>query len=322
MVSELASRSFAAGPSGHLLLRSDRVPEVRSVRELVGIAKLIEAQAIHCYRTLARQMARRGHAETARAFLRMAAEAEAHAATVDRLTDRVDIGAGDTGSLGVLLPEFAVSWDDVRESALLTPYRALALAVKNEQRAFAFYSYLAARAQDPAVAKEAERLGLAKLGHAAALRRWRRAAYRDERAMSRLSEAESPDEVIALLPQAERDIAIRHRALAHALELAGDEESAGLLRSAARVPFESLPATESDAGPGRFGDDPIRLLTEAQKPLERLAERIEAALGRRPDEAALAELQAHLERTVRRLNVIKRRVRSLMRAERSPIPSH
>jgi rubrerythrin len=317
MASRLASRSYVAEPKGDRLLGSDRVPEIRSVTQLAGIANEIETQTIEGYRALAGQMARRGHAETARTLRQMAAEAEAHA-TVHWPAGRPG-GIGDRAdpSIDVLPPEFAGLWDAVWESALLTPYRALALAVQNEQRAFVFYSYLAAHAQDAAAAKEAERLALAKLRHAATLRRWRRAAYRAEKIGGAPAESVDPDLLASWVPAAERKIAVCHRSVVHALKLAGDEDSAALLRTGSLVPFAEISASETCLDSDCRGGDPIRLLAAAQKPLERLGERLQAALDKCADEAAYRLAQMHLERTMQRLEVIRRRLAELTRSEYS-----
>lgn len=45
---------------------------------------------------------------------------------------------------------------EIKNSKLLTPYRALATAVRNEERAFAFWSYLAAFADDPPGLREGD----------------------------------------------------------------------------------------------------------------------------------------------------------------------
>jgi rubrerythrin len=311
MASRLADRSFAAEPTGDRLLRNDRVAEIRTVGQLARIAREIETQAIDGYRALARHMARRGHRDTARTLLRMAAEAQGRAA-IDR---PVEADAPGTGPVDTLPPEFAAAWDEVRDSALLTPYRALALAVKNEQRAFVFYTYLAAHAKDPTAAEEAERLALAKLRHATVLRRRRRAAYRKEKTGKGPPDPIDPKLLANWLPEAEHEIAVCHRSVAHALRLAGDEDSAAVLRAASLVPFGALPASDSCRDRDRHGGDPIRLLAAAQKPLEHLGERLQAALDRCADEAAYRLTQVHLERTVLRLESIKRRLAELTRSE-------
>ncbi len=71
--------------------------------------------------------------------------------------------------------------DEEGSSHLLTPYRALAIAVRNEEKAFAFYSYVAGAAPDTQMQQIAEELAKDELAHAWLLRRERRKAYRRER---------------------------------------------------------------------------------------------------------------------------------------------
>ena len=60
----------------------------------------------------------------------------------------------------------------------VTAYRMLAIAVRNEQRAFAYFAYVAAHAADRELRQLAEDLAHERLGHAATLRRERRKAWR------------------------------------------------------------------------------------------------------------------------------------------------
>jgi hypothetical protein len=75
----------------------------------------------------------------------------------------------------------AAATEDAMRSALLTPYRALALAVEEAQQSFAAYAQIAALAQPSAVRQQAEDLARKELARAAALRRARRRAYHAER---------------------------------------------------------------------------------------------------------------------------------------------
>ncbi|MGX4803285.1 hypothetical protein [Bradyrhizobium guangdongense] len=45
---------------------------------------------------------------------------------------------------------------EMKNSGLMKPYRALATAVRNEEQAFAFWSYLAAYSEDPQIKKASE----------------------------------------------------------------------------------------------------------------------------------------------------------------------
>ena len=69
---------------------------------------------------------------------------------------------------------------EIGTSRLTTSYRALAMAVRNEERAFAFWSYLAAYSGDSEIKQAAEAMAGEELGHVATLRRERRRAYHEE----------------------------------------------------------------------------------------------------------------------------------------------
>ena len=55
------------------------------------------------------------------------------------------------------------------------------MAVRNEERAFAFWSYVAAHAEAPEIRQAAETMAHEELGHVATLRRERRRAFHAER---------------------------------------------------------------------------------------------------------------------------------------------
>lgn len=70
---------------------------------------------------------------------------------------------------------------DVKDSSLSTPYTAWALAVRHRQRAFVFWTYVIALAEDPLVRLTAEDLAREALSDGNLLRRERRLAWRAER---------------------------------------------------------------------------------------------------------------------------------------------
>jgi hypothetical protein len=70
---------------------------------------------------------------------------------------------------------------DVSDSRLSTPYTAWALAVRHRQRAFVFWTYIIALAEDPLVRRIAEDLAHEALSDGSLLRRERRRAWRAER---------------------------------------------------------------------------------------------------------------------------------------------
>jgi hypothetical protein len=111
----------------------------------------------------------------------------------------------------------------------VTPYRALASAVRHEQRSFAFWAYVSAHADKPEVKVAAERMALEELEHVSLLRRERRKAFHAER-----QGAASVQGPIALA-----SLAAMERRLATLIEqnpqcAAGGSEFAVLLAAAAR----------------------------------------------------------------------------------------
>jgi hypothetical protein len=75
----------------------------------------------------------------------------------------------------------AAEMADITDSSLSTPYAAWALAVRHRQRAFVFWTYVIALAEDPSVRLTAEFLAREALSDGNLLRRERRLAWRSER---------------------------------------------------------------------------------------------------------------------------------------------
>ena len=74
---------------------------------------------------------------------------------------------------------------DIKDSSLSTPYTAWALAARHRQRAFVFWTYVIALAEDPLVRLTAETLAREALSDGNLLRRERRLAWRTERKIAR-----------------------------------------------------------------------------------------------------------------------------------------
>ena len=70
---------------------------------------------------------------------------------------------------------------DIGDSSLSTPYMAWALAARHRQRAFVFWTYVIALAEDPLVRRAAEDLAREALSDGNLLRHERRLAWRAER---------------------------------------------------------------------------------------------------------------------------------------------
>ena len=296
-----------------------RDPEIQSVSMalLVGIASSIERESLKRYATLAETMGRRGEAATAAAFRVMLEEERHHVDEVARWAADLGEQVPEPGSFDWQLPaELSSSWDEIAGSSLLTPYRAFAIAVDNEKRAFALYSYLAARATDPRVRAQAERLGIEELRHAAVMRRWRREAWHRERRAAReapqpaASAVASADALNALLAKREAAIAQAHRTIAARLREIGDDESANLLETLLEAPSRPAAGAAGPPAPVPDTDDPVHLLVAAQKPPEALSEELEAVMS-----AATGALFEQSEAAL--VNVVTRLARIALRTARA-----
>jgi rubrerythrin len=291
-----------------------RHPAARAVtlRDLVGIANAIEQEAVRRYGQLADLMERRGERETAEALRKMQHEELAHVTTVAKWAAELNEAVPPPEEFQWQLPpELAASWDDIAGTALLTPYRAYSIAVRNEERAFSLYVYLSAHAEDVRVASEADKLAGEELEHAALLRRWRRAAYHKDdsgkrRARARIATVEDLD---AYLREREAEIAGCHHALAARLEALGDPESAALLVALLDEPTRPASLATACHDADCQASDPVRVLAAAQKRLELLSEDLADVL-----ETADAELFSAAEQAL--TNVVGRLARLVFQIER------
>jgi rubrerythrin len=152
------------------MVTSDTKQETISATALRDVAAALEAAALRRYQRLATWWAAEGEAELAALFARLAEMEARHATVFGPIRDET-----------ALPPPAAGEDEAVWQSALLTPYRALSLAVRAEERAFASYADIAAHAATPDLRAQAEDLAREELEHAAILRRARRAAFHSER---------------------------------------------------------------------------------------------------------------------------------------------
>jgi rubrerythrin len=278
---------------------------VGSAEELMAMAQAVEKETARFYRELAARMRARDDERLARLFDFLAAIEDKHL---------VELGRRAAELLGEAPLREAAAWqmpnsfdEEEGSSRLLTPYRALAIAVRNEDQAFAFYSYLAAEAPNEQARKIAEELAKEELAHAALLRRERRKAYHADESRDRPRPSDLPrsvTELLILCCEMERRAARYHRALAETLvrqgktaaafvEAAADEEESA--RDAAARIGRDLPDGAADIRPTVSGG--LRLLEEA---FDRYAE----IAGRSTEESVMEEAQTLAARAVRRLGLV------------------
>jgi len=303
------------------ILKSEPPGRITSADELLAIAHAMEREAGRRYRELSDHMRRQGEDELAALFDFLARIEDKHAQEIDARARAVIGKAVDPARVRWELPE---NFDEEEaRSHLLTPYRALAIAVRNEERAFAFFTYLAAHAERDDVRRLAEDSAKDELDHAALLRRERRKAWRgrDKRDMQDRPEAEMVGSVVELLARAatiERAAAAEHRALAASLAARGDQALARLFEAAAadeqsvgddaaaRLAHAPDRAdAPHPAGPATTVRDGLRILEDA---FERYAQ----VSGHSTDDALLIEAQKLAERALRRLTYTKGSIDNLL----------
>jgi rubrerythrin len=167
------------------LLTREPPGAVHSLAELFAIAFALEQEAATRYRELAEKMREHGLSETAAVFEHLAQAERDHC---DQVAHWSQQRTGHPPELAEVRWELPETFDDesageLAGSRLATPYRALSMAVRNEERAFAFWTYVAAQAEDPAVRETAESMAREELEHVSLLRRERRHAYHAHRAL-------------------------------------------------------------------------------------------------------------------------------------------
>lgn len=165
------------------LLKAEPPAPVSSLPELFAIAHALEEEAASRYGTLAEEMAALGLHRVASVFRNLVEEEVGHAHRVEEWA-RGTSGTFPDHHLMRWRPPETFDEEEARQialSRLASAYRALSMAVRNEERAFAFWTYVAARAEVDDVRHAAERMAGEELRHAALLRRERRRAWREDK---------------------------------------------------------------------------------------------------------------------------------------------
>lgn len=267
--------------------RGTPLPRFGSLGELLAYAAALERRAARRYRHLAEQMRARGRPDLAELFDRLAREEEGHEAWVKA---RSNLGQGE--------PEPDVGGEEPVPDEDLTrasTYACLAAAVRGEQKAFEFFSYVAADSDDPEIKSMAEDLAHQELQHAALLRRARRRAYREVKQVAsrwpRAREIESLDHLLAAAARGEARILAAISRDADRLDVLADLQR--LARE--RLPplglsLEGPPPVEDQGGAAATGDEEI--LRAALDQAEAAFEFYDAVATSAADEQVLLTAQA------------------------------
>jgi len=277
------------------LLKTEPSTPVKTLEELFAIAHAMEHEAAERYADIAGRMIEEGNPGLAAVFERLSADEKGHLDEVAHWSEQVRGNAPDPALIRWKLPE---TFDDEGASTtdprLLNTYRALAMAVRNEERAFAFWSYVAAQAMIPEIQQAAEAMAREELGHVATLRRERRRAFHANRSVQEGSVGDEPDQDAAFLEQRLAELLEPLAAHAPEAEQSGlrafVEEARGHALELERTPIITPPSSLLRALP----DSPIALA-------ELLTERYLEAADNARDEGELQRVQRLAGRAIARL---------------------
>lgn len=277
-----------------LLLKAEPAGNLHSLDELFALASAMEQEAADRYTELADDMRRQNKSDLAEVFTQLAAEERGHVDSVARWSQ---------SRLGKAPDPALVRWDgprtfdletetEIRTSRLMTPYRALSMAVRNEERAFAFWSYVAAFAVGPEIKKAAEAMAGEELRHVSTLRKERRRAYHREHDRTHPARGDS-------VVQRQVDAgALEHRLAAQLADLQRRLSGAPASRAGELLRETTAMAAEA-AGVGRFAAGLEQ--SDAQTVGEALADAyLEGAEGAR-DPERMNSLQSLAQRAIARL---------------------
>ena len=198
-------------------LGTEPLIRIESLEDLFAVAAVMEREAIEGYSALAGRMHEEGKPELAEVYERLVAEETMHLGNVEHWSRRL---TGKEPDLSALRGAPDATFDDEGAGTvapeLLSAYRAFSMAVRNEERAFAFWTYVAAQSTSKELQKAAEQMAREELDHVARLRRERRLAFHQARAAASDGEGWTlpalENRIAALLDEAARDDARPGRA--------------------------------------------------------------------------------------------------------------
>jgi len=291
------------------------VPEVRTVEDLFTIATAMEHEAACRYGELAERLERQGDGSLTALFRRLEKEESGHEDGLGAWADRQGITPSPSLDFRWDMPEIA-SEEDFAEAGgdfLATPWRVLAMAVRNEERAFAFYTNVAAKTSDAEVRRYAEAMAGEELNHVALLRLERRRAHRQEQELGGASAppVEIPleaEDLTRYLRESSRETMARWRSLARIAETAGDRTTAALFRLLVREET----GDKEDGPAARLPERTIRdWLHDEARHSEAMYDALMAAVEKTRDEHVVARSQAAAQTELLRLALLRDRLAAL-----------
>lgn len=305
----MVSRPPREMPAEGSTITFDTVPDVTQVADLFAVAIAMEREAAERYDALATDMEAQGETDLAALFRRLEQAEREHENGIGAWAGRAGIAPSRTLSFQWDSPE-APSREDIAQAggARMSPWKALAIAVRNEERAFAAYTQIAAKTNDPTVQSYAERMAREELEHVAMLRLERRRAWRGEYSatMAALPAAGPPEasdaaELAAYVQAVERETAGRLSSKVQLAEDAQEPAVAGLFQDmaedVARRAGISAPPPPQHAAPGSGLD----LIRDEELRLSRLYDAYMRLIETTRDEAVLRGAQEETAVVIARL---------------------
>jgi rubrerythrin len=250
---------------------------VTTIRQMLSIADAMERGAAERYEAFAACMRRVGHADLADVFDALALEERQHVDSVEKLAQASQAVGADADITGFALPA-AFEVGDVGSAALLTPYKALSIAVRCEEEAFTFWAYVASEATNVEVRTRAEAMARQELVHASKLRHQRRRAYHAEKQQpqAEIADALDTDTMRAFIGRQEDETAEVLHASADRLDGSTDADLVRLMRGfAVRLadvgrPVETISSGAFASVERAAAVGPVGILFEAAGSVENL----------------------------------------------------
>jgi rubrerythrin len=147
------------------------VTSIRSTAEFFAQALAIEIEAADRYTLLAEQMEVHNNTEVAGVFRRMAELEMQHHDEIRALAGDLLVG-GKKARFSWILPDGPEVTEFDKVHYLMSPYQALEIAKRNEQRAAGWFEAIAKQTSDPEVKRVAEQLASEEREHVSWVENW------------------------------------------------------------------------------------------------------------------------------------------------------
>ena len=287
------------------------IEAVTDLDQLLAIAVGMEHEAAERYERLAEAVEHHHAPELAALFRQLARMERDHEAGIGRWARRDGLAPPQPLHFSWQFPETFGAEADGDAAHVLTPYRALSIAVRNEEQAFAFYAYLSAMAPDDDVRRHADALARAELNHVAQLRAMRRRAFHADR-QHPTAVPRTPEQLRRGAARLEAEAARLTTLAADTAAQAGLSPAAAVLRrlaeEAQRTAERFGGASADTAHAAAAGLTPFGALRLALRHAEEVLETYLAAADQATDSAVLDDAQALAETALARLTLIRSRL--------------